>query len=222
MLGTHEGDLGEADGVVTPVSEKQKKLIRQLTDDGWTLVPNIAFTDLLELCEELGDRWCVKRLVARSETEALVPSLSANHGLGRFPPHTDGAEDVEPPRYVALWSPAKHGTATLLYDGEDPSLDCKLFSQAWLTGVGRRRFYVIPRQTDGEYVRWRLNLDCMHPASSDGSPEKILACFDTLSPIRVEWQSKQALVFDNARVLHGREALPIDERERELMRVSVY
>jgi TfdA family taurine catabolism dioxygenase TauD len=164
----------------------------------------------------------VKRLVARAEAEAPVPSLSANHGLGQFPPHTDGAENVEPPRYVALWSPAKHKVATLLYDGKDPLLDRPLFSRAWLAGFGRRRFYVVPRQTDGDTVRWRLNPDCMRPTSSDDHLREGLACFETLSRTRVEWQPKQALIFDNARVLHGREALSRENSERELMRVSIY
>ena len=204
------------------MSERQTHAIRQLTKDGWTLIPSIAFADLLEFCEDLGGRQRVKRLIARSEAEAPAPSLSANHGLGRFPPHTDGAEDVEPPRYVALWSSATHEAATLLYDGEDPLLDRPLFSRAWLAGVGRRRFYVVPRQTDGDGVRWRLNPDCMRPASSDDCSDESLVLFDRLPKTRVEWRSKQALVFDNTRVLHGREALSAEDGERELMRVSVY
>jgi len=204
------------------MSERQTHAMQQLESDGWTLIPGIAFGDLLEFCEELGGRQRVTRLIARSEAEASVPSLSANHGLGQFPPHTDGAEDLEPPRYVALWSSAIHKAATLLYDGEDPLLDRPLFSRAWLVGVGRRRFYVVPRQTDGNCVRWRLNPDCMRPASSDDCLEESLASFDRLPTTRVEWRSRQALVFDNTRLLHGREALPADDRRRELMRVSVY
>ena len=207
--------------ILGAVSERQKRPLGGLTDDGWALIPSIEFADLLELCEELGSRRRVKRLIARREAEAPGPSLSANHGLGRFPPHTDGVADVDPPRFVALWSPAKYEAATLLYDGEDPSLNRPLFSQAWLAGVGRRRFYVVPRRADGDRVRWRLNPDCMRPTNSGGRLEEGLALFDALPRTRVEWRPKQALVFDNARVLHGREALPAGEGERELMRVSV-
>ncbi len=71
-------------------------------------------------------------------------------------------------------------------------------------------------------MRWRLNPDCMRPAGSDGRPEESLAFLDALPGTRIEWRSEQALVFDNARVLHGREALSHEDGERELMRVSVY
>lgn len=54
------------------MSERQTHSIRQLTKDGWTLIPSIAFADLLEFCEELGSRQHVKRLIARSEAEAPV------------------------------------------------------------------------------------------------------------------------------------------------------
>lgn len=163
----------------------------------------------------------MKRLVARPDTEADGPSLTASFGLGRFPAHTDGASEALAPRYVALWSPAKHETATLLYDGADSTLDLPVFSQAWLANAGRRHFYVIPRRTNNGQVRWRLNLDCMRPVVARDALEGEIAHLDRLSSTRVEWQPKRALIFDNARILHGRESLPAQNRKRELMRVSI-
>ncbi len=206
-----------------PSNMSEHCALDELATKGWAVIEGVDFAELLDLCEGLGGQRKVKRLLARRESEADGPSLTASFGLGRFPPHTDGASEVAAPRYVALWSPAEHETATLLYDGENPSLDRPLFSRAWLSGAGRRRFYVVPRRVTCGQVRWRLNLDCMRPVDARDAIaiEEDLAHLEQLPSTRIVWRPKRALVFDNARILHGREELAANDCERELMRISV-
>lgn len=195
-------------------------LLNELAENGWALLEGLDFPDLLELCGTLGRRRRVTRLLARPAPDASGPSLSASHGLGVFPPHTDGATDSTPPAYVALWSAATSGAATLLYDGHDPALDVPVFSRTWLVDTGRRHFYVVPRTRLNDRIRWRFNPDCMRPADGQEAAAAV-AQFQDVARTRVEWRPNAAVIFDNSRVVHGREGVDLSDGDRELMRISV-
>jgi hypothetical protein len=203
------------------MTENGRRTLSELSASGWTMIDDVGFADLLLLCEGIGGRRQVKRLLARPAAAASGPSLTASFGLGGFPPHTDGATDTRAPRYVALWSPAEYETATLLFDGEEPSLDKPLFSRAWLSGDPGRRFYVVPRRVNRGRVHWRLNLDCMRPIGDQNDLASELACLEQLPGTRIAWRPNRALLFDNAHLLHGREALASRDGKRELMRISI-
>jgi hypothetical protein len=73
------------------MSKRWEYALDGLTANGWATIEGVEFAELLELCEGLGRQRKMKRLLARREPESDRPSLTASYGLGRFPPHTDGA-----------------------------------------------------------------------------------------------------------------------------------
>ncbi|MFD6394182.1 TauD/TfdA family dioxygenase [Nocardia sp. NPDC060259] len=133
--------------------------------------------------------------------------------------HTDGTHLPRPPDYVALGciSPPSFGGATFLLDGHDliPKLRvgmaAALREPRWywrLPGADRTRL-AAPRAVLAEFGRIRWWRFALWPV--DGVQESVADELDTIliqqqPSVKVEWTSQCALLFDNARMLHGREA----------------
>lgn len=196
----------------------------QLRSHGWEVVDDVS---LPALCQSLATLGRVARPHPLAPTAAMARrprSLSAIHGTGPFPLHTDGASRAVPPLFIALWAEASHPTATTFADGNDETLAHPVFSRGWLVAPGGRRkpFYSIPRSVRNGRVVWRLNTDCMAPAvCSTATFELVEQRLEEVGLRRVEWVERRALLLDNRRMLHGRESLGRDTPRRRLWRVEV-
>lgn len=92
-----------------------------LVSQGWVILN--AEGDLLDLANQLGTPVASRRggeivelLRPRSTADAPRRSLSAAHGLGTLPLHTDGAHHAVPPRYVLLRATTPSSCATTVID----------------------------------------------------------------------------------------------------------
>ena len=189
---------------------------------GWVRMSGLLPDDLRLLLSRFG-RVEAPGVLTATDT-ARSRTLSGAHGRGTFPFHTDGAAEHRPPSYVALWSPEHYETATLLIDGEDHALALPVLERCWVVTPGGRRcpFYAIPRVVRDSRVNWRFNQDCMSPAGQVDALPGASALFSSVPSIRIEWNKADAIIFDNRRMLHSREAISPRDESRTLLRLRVY
>ena len=209
-----------------------------LRRDGWTRTTYDPGRGLLNLGKQLGtpipsraNGSIVDRLRPTAPEAARPRSLSAIHGLGAFPFHTDLANFPVPPRYVLLR--LEQGSAsnrdTLLHDVRLLRLEGSLLSdlqrEVWCAIGGRRRFLTTAMATGPrDEIFVRFDRGCMRPRSPGAEPtalrfERVLS---TARPTAVSWSRGFALVIDNWRTLHAR-TLPTggSDCDRVLERVLV-
>ncbi len=193
-------------------------------DCGSAIIDDVCERDLgylARLFGRLGDR---RVLAPRGGPLASPNSLSALHGRRALPFHTDGAARVVPPDYIILWSAKARQAATVLLDVASPELELPELSAAWVVhpGGGQPSFYTIPRRRGPNGLSIRFNPDCMRLASSGELPNEVVVAFASITPVRVEWPANRALLVDNSRLLHGREALDENDKWASLLRVEVH
>jgi hypothetical protein len=163
-----------------------------------------------------------------SSEEAHRRSLSATHGLGEQPLHTDGAHLTVPPHYLVLHAARPNGTPTLVWSlysrltNPDyptvpplPGLRAGLF----LVRSGKERFLTAAREAGG----LRYDPGCMTPC--DQRARDAVRYFESLASKahRHGWtEPDQVLVIDNRRTLHARGAVSAADVDRELTRVAYH
>jgi alpha-ketoglutarate-dependent taurine dioxygenase len=170
----------------------------------------------------------VEPLAPTEESNAHSRSLSAKHGRGSFPMHTDGAHWLLPPRFVVLVcvSPGTRPVPTTLLRFRDLALNTdervRLEATPFLVRNGRRSFYSTICSASRPFIRF--DEGCMVPQDTAG--QEILRVVGHRSReaafVPIDWRTGDFLVLDNWNVLHGRglgdtEASP----DRKLLRVSV-
>jgi hypothetical protein len=170
----------------------------------------------------------VEPLTPTKPALANVKSLSAVHGLGSFPMHTDGAHRLRPPRFVVLVcaSPGKSPVATTLVRFGDlqisASEQARLEAAPFLVRNGRRSFYSTIYSRSRSFIRY--DAGCMVPqdSESEASVKLIAHRASEVGFTLVHWRTEDVLVIDNWNVLHGR-GLGVSDAspDRKLLRVSV-
>lgn len=176
------------------------------------------------LAEALG-RADPREILRGSVADAAPPSsLSAMHGRGDFPWHTDSAASESPPRYLVLCAAEVESPATRTA-WLDPQNDPKM-ADVWgelrraVVRVRDRRgnafaVRVVRRRAGIRMMRWDMR--AFEPVDAD-----LAAAVQTAEPTAlVEWQPGKIVVIDNWRVLHRRLALHAGEN-RVLHRYKVY
>jgi len=186
--------------------------------------------DILDVAKKLGrpvpsrrGASLVDSLRPRTREAALPRSLSAIHGVGGFPLHTDGAHWPVPPRYVLLQAKASSECATTLFDSRQV-----IWSSEQVELLTRGVFYVsdaaggFPATLLSRGLKWlRFDLGCMTPANGTGIRALDVARAGlNRTPVRLPWQVGMTLVIDNWRCLHGREPT-LEDEDRVVMRVLV-
>jgi hypothetical protein len=169
----------------------------------------------------------VDRLSPKRAEDAPTRSLSAAHGLGGFPMHTDAAHFRIPPRYVLLRlaMDGRSNRPTLIQNIRDLHMDERsmaiLRRDVWLVNGGRGRFLtsllsdtLVPR-----HLLVRFDRACMRPVhpsflQSESLLETALA---TTAPLRVDWVHGKALVIDNWQALHARSGSPRRSNEDRIL-----
>lgn len=147
----------------------------------------------------------VEKLHPRNAHNARHNSLSANHGTGRFPPHTDFALRSVPPRYIALFCPISRLGATTLYAGD------KLRATVSGTGTFRVatnfRSYSASFSNSSRYGKfYRYNADLMRPLDQDAC--LLSNVIEQAQPDHyVDWGKISWVIIDNWCMLHGRQAV---------------
>lgn len=179
---------------------------------------------LEDLAEKLGVTVrSQRRLQPKARDEAHPTSLSANHGRGRFPWHTDGAQETHPPRWVLMRALTPTRTPTHFLDAvallESCWMNEALTRATWRVSAGRRTFYAQVRSPISGRVRW--NRDLMRPASRLAREVEHLwtLALDQAEYLEHGWQAGRVLIVDNNRWLHARPALSSNDNARQLERI---
>jgi alpha-ketoglutarate-dependent taurine dioxygenase len=208
--------------------------LAELKSSGWTRVPDISSREaLLDLARSLGTPVVsptgelVKEIKVTSAALARAGTLTANHGAGEFPLHTDTAFWQMPARYVVLRVRGDTRRATTILPFEDLLRRCGsralglLQSSVWLIKTRTASFYS-PMRIRGS-LGWRYDAQCMLPANRAAIDlQGVLDRVTTdVSRTHVAWMGDEAVVLSNWRVLHGRSAAPEQEQERILQRIYV-
>jgi len=150
-------------------------------------------------------------------------SLSAIHGLGPQPLHTDGAHHRHPPRFIFLVARQPNPVPTLLHHYRLSMDGRHLRPQHLRDGVfvvrsGKENFYTTASLGDGV----RFDPGCMTPC--DQRSRAVKQYFADLSATAFEFQWSEpdlAVLIDNYAVLHGRgDATGEKNGERTLYRMS--
>jgi hypothetical protein len=170
----------------------------------------------------------IESLKPTVQARANAKSLSVVHGVGTFPMHTDGAHQLQPPRYVVLVcaSPGKSPVPTTLIRFRDLQVSASERAQfeatPFLVRNGKRSFYSTICSRSRPFIRF--DAGCMMPqgSESEGSLKLIAHRASEIGLTYVHWQTGDVLVIDNWTVLHGRgHGISEASIDRKLLRVSV-
>jgi L-asparagine oxygenase len=210
------------------------KLRDCLAVQGWAYM--LCDTSLLTLCRVLRSRPVQSRRTAPIiqnlellEASVARPlSLSAQHGLGAFPYHTDCAHHRIPPRYCAMRLSECDGACrpTLLKDVLPciTSAEWDILShECWIASPGRSRFIATIGNKAAHARYLRFDEGCMRPALPKSSKSQLVLrnIIEAIKPVEINWHKDYILVLDNWRVMHSRPAsMPdVQEGRRVLKRI---
>ncbi|MGA5181326.1 hypothetical protein ACPCBF_16305 [Streptomyces pseudogriseolus] len=157
------------------------------------------------------------------QAEAEPNSLSARHGKGAQPLHSDGAHLRHPPDIVVLACETTSTTPTRLwprnrygrYIGGLPEF---VHHGVFLIASGKDSFFATA--TEGGHLRY--DSGCMIPCDARARQSAQYFADQESSVSEHEWNEPgQVLLIDNRRVLHAR-ASAEHEPEREIQRLSFH
>jgi hypothetical protein len=213
---------------------------RRLHEVGWIVLDRDPDTSVLEVGAMLGAPVPSRRggplvdeLRPTHSSNARHRSLSATHGLGAFPLHTDAAYMKVPPRFLLLAyqgeSRSSRATVVLDFMALPFSRDERttLLDDVWRVDGGPTTRFLASVLSDRITRRTKLvrfDEGCMAPASTAflGSQRLVQRLLLDSKPQRIAWTPGRILVLDNWRVLHGRAPSTHDDSgARVLERVLV-
>lgn len=140
--------------------------------------------------------------------QARPRTLSATHGLGPFPAHSDGAHLESPPRFVLLWcAEDDENRPTFIYPWAEVEARIdrgQAFREVFEYRGGRVNRMGTVISKDRPFVRY--DPGCMRPATRR-APELLNSIFcavEDVTPTVVDWTAGAGLILDNWRNLHAR------------------
>jgi alpha-ketoglutarate-dependent taurine dioxygenase len=242
--------VGTRDRMVPPAGggkrEREATVVPQITRQQWSDLEVNGFARLtipdagalMAIAEALGTPVPARRgdgavtsLTPTRVDGARPRSLSALHGTGSFPFHTDAAHHRVPPRYVVMRCAraGPSGRATLLTDFAALELsdrDIRALQRAvWMVRSGMTAFLasVLAHANDGRLVV-RFDAGCMKPSTRSALEGRAIleAALSRAEPARINWRDDDGVLIDNWRVLHARESgTDNDAGVRVLQRVLI-
>ncbi len=210
--------------------------LRELDSRGWVCLPGISRKEaLFDLAGMLGcpvsspTGELIKELRPTASSLAWPNTLSAAHGTGAFPLHTDTAFWTTPARYVVLRARGdirRHTIIRSFHDCfEEGGARLRILAErsVWLARTGACSFYCSMSINLGNTFGWRYDSQCMLPANN-AALEVSTFLKDLIQPGGgecIEWEKENAVVLSNWLVMHGRGPAPDDEHGRVLERIYV-
>jgi hypothetical protein len=171
----------------------------------------------------------VQILGPKDPSFATPNTYSGNYGMGVFPLHTDLAHWYRPPRYLVLAClEGTESVGTLVYDSASivekeghVLLYRALMRPRRPIGLQRPLLRLLERDGGGS-DRFRFDSLFLQPANDSGSTayEAVRQQLRASKPQRVILgRPGDAIVIDNWRMLHGRDAVPDSGRNRRIARM---
>jgi alpha-ketoglutarate-dependent taurine dioxygenase len=210
------------------------ELREPLDRDGYCLIHDVDSKDLLHWASIVGrpqqdprDRVLVKDIRPQPEMVANPNTLSSRYGMGAFPFHTEAAYISRPPKYLLLYcvNPGIGGRNTIVLDSAHllRQVANRRRLGTWVVKAGRRPFLCYALQGGPTDFGIRYDRECVFPRGAIArSEERSIQEFVLGStPTTIRWATRQLLILDNHRMLHGRGESTSDDRDRWLKRVLV-
>jgi len=206
-----------------PERDSLTRAIAEVDRDGWSTVrlgigdiATVAASAQLRVVTWRGNAVEILKPILRNQ--ARRRSLSAHHGLGEFPMHTDAAHWARPPRYVVLqcisaFSPTP--TKLLRFPPLPIDVESACRQGIFLVGWGRNAFHA----TISDGHRIRFDPGCMKPL--DHQAWGVATYLEKAAGQAVEfhWNRPElSLIIDNHATLHGRGHV-VDPQRRRLARI---
>jgi alpha-ketoglutarate-dependent taurine dioxygenase len=171
----------------------------------------------------------VKRLSVASAIAARPGTLSATHGAGEFPLHTDTAFWLLPARYIILRAYGDIRRHTVVSTFAEVTArcgagaSCLIEKSVWVIRTPRSSFYCGMRFRHRGCVGLRYDGNCMFPANRAAREVQQFLEQAQMTEHRnkISWEANNAVVISNWVALHGRGPEPDCEGERILERVYV-
>lgn len=207
----------------------------QLSSKGWLELSFINNNEnLLNLSQTLGE--IIKHpngneidyLRLKNKDEAKKNTFSYNFEYEKFPFHTDTAFWDLPARFV-LMSCEDISTVGTTFIGFDeiyknllPLEIAELKKSIFLIKTPTKNFYTSFINTYNNKTFIRFDTNCMKPInkSAKTSLDIIEEKLSTLHINKVDWDKPKVFIFDNWRILHGRESVKND-KPRTLKRIYI-
>lgn len=200
-------------------------VVLRATNEGWATVTASAADfrkqalagGFVEVAGRTGQE-ALQVLQPRRQSEARRRSLSALHGLGAQPLHTDGAHLYSPPDLVLLAAETPSSTPTLLWKPIE-SQWCRddATTGVFLVDGGTRRFLASAEDATG----LRFDPGCMSPR--DPFARRLAAAIASASQHATEhrWlRTDELLIIGNRTALHARAPVSVGDLGRRLRRVA--
>jgi alpha-ketoglutarate-dependent taurine dioxygenase len=210
--------------------------VSELEVRGWTKVSGVTSRDeLLQLAFSLGrpvrspTGELIKQLVPTESDHAKPATLSAMHGRGAFPLHTDTAFWPKPCRYLLFRAtgdtrrPTTLGSFQQLLSSLGEEFLALAEKSVWIASTPRRSHYCSMRLRFEQHRGWRYDPQCMIPANEAARrvESRIKDVLPSLEIEVVRWEEGAAVIVCNWTMLHGRGPMPVNEKRRILERVYV-
>lgn len=167
-------------------------------------------------------------LLRPTEQENSHPnSLSRKYSSGEFPLHVDTAHWIIPCHYVMLGclSPGVSNRATFFLDTEGIVLSSSQFQLLHQTPIrivnGRKSFFGTIFSKERRFVRY--DPGCMKPVCNNGQLALDIFSYENCADRiqSVNWIKNKVIIFNNWRMLHGRQESSCINTERALIRISI-
>lgn len=170
----------------------------------------------------------VEYLKPKYKKDAIKNTFSYKYEYDRFPLHTDTAFWEIPAKYVLLSCDELNNTATTIITYEEiykhltTSEILELKKSIFLVKTSTKNFYTsfMNKYLDHTFIRFDSN--CMKPInkSANTTLDIIENKLGKLSLKNIIWDKPKVFIFDNWKVLHGRECIKSDEN-RILKRIYI-
>jgi alpha-ketoglutarate-dependent taurine dioxygenase len=188
--------------------------------------------DLLQLAKSLGEVVAhpngdnIFHLEPKLVGEGMPGTLSNQFGYGRFPMHTDCAFLAIPIRYVVFCSIESNSCKTMLASVAEvlkntkPELVSHINKAIFKINIKTKPIYVPLSFKEKGTTGFRYDRNCMLPVNE--SAREVFEFMAGCEPIiqEIEWIGGTAVVVDNWKMLHGRNAV-LDDEKRVLRRIYV-
>jgi hypothetical protein len=165
-------------------------------------------------------------LDGKSKDDARPNTLSSQYGLSEFPFHTDFAIRDKPARYIILVANRPRIAKTIIFDS---NILVEHFGVLFLTKAmfllrnGSKNYFTsIVKLRDGG-LDIRYNSQFMEPRNKQAeSIRSFMLEFKFERLPKVDWRASRAVLIDNLRMMHGREAIIASGEISKLRRIAIW
>ncbi|MCG8384860.1 MAG: TauD/TfdA family dioxygenase [Cytophagales bacterium] len=202
----------------------------ELENNGWVVMNKTkSLTEIMNFASSIGtispqpNGSLYKVLLPNDGESKLKGTFSERFRMGTFPLHTDNAFKARPVHYILLATlePSLTGTtfldSSLIIRNLSEELK-KIMEQAVFRIKTNKGQYYLPLSFKGGL---RFDPTCMIPANQSARifEEAFSKAIMSEKINIVDWRENKIAVFDNWRILHGRE--PVIDQNRKLIRINI-